>query len=65
LDGGHRPAVGPDGPGGVEIAPPRLGTLTAVTTNLRAGYLRRNDVPYSENAVVAEYLDRVTEFGND
>ena len=28
-------------------------------------YLRRNGVPYSENAVVTEYLDRVTEFGND
>jgi hypothetical protein len=26
-----------------------------VTTNLRAGYLRKNGVPYSENATVTEY----------
>jgi hypothetical protein len=31
--------------------------LTVVTTNLRAGYLRRNGVPYSENATVTEYFD--------
>jgi hypothetical protein len=28
-----------------------------VTTNLRAGYLRKNGVPYSENAVLTEYWD--------
>jgi hypothetical protein len=28
-----------------------------VTTNLRAGYLRKNGVPYSENAVLTEYVD--------
>jgi len=28
-----------------------------VTTNLRAGYLRKNGVPYSENATVTEYFD--------
>jgi hypothetical protein len=33
------------------------GSLTVVTTNARAGYLRRNGVPYSENAVVTEYFD--------
>jgi hypothetical protein len=27
------------------------------TTNLRAGYLRKNGVPYSERAVVSEYFD--------
>jgi hypothetical protein len=32
-------------------------TLKVVTTNLRAGYLRKNGVPYSENAVVTEYFD--------
>jgi hypothetical protein len=26
-----------------------------VTTNLRAGYLRKNGVPYSENATITEY----------
>lgn len=39
---------------------PRKGNLKAVTTNLKAGYLRKNGVPYSENAVVTEYFDRLT-----
>jgi len=33
------------------------GSLTVVTTNLKAGYLRKNGVPYSENATVTEYFD--------
>lgn len=33
-------------------------SLKVVTTNLRPGYLRKNGVPYSENAVVTEYFDR-------
>lgn len=37
--------------------PPRGGSLTVVTTNMRAGYLRKNGVPYSENARVTEYFD--------
>ena len=49
----------------LQTAPPRMGSLKVVTTNLRAGYLRRNGVPYSENATVTEYFDRLTEFGND
>ena len=32
-------------------------SLKAVTTNLQSGYLRKNGVPYSENAVVTEYFD--------
>jgi hypothetical protein len=32
-------------------------TLTVVTTNMLAGYLRRNGVPYSENATVTEHFD--------
>jgi len=36
---------------------PSTGSLTVVTTNLRAGYLRKNGVPYSENARVTEYFD--------
>ncbi|HEY1242612.1 MAG TPA: hypothetical protein VGF16_18750 [Bryobacteraceae bacterium] len=35
----------------------RPDSLKVVTTNLRAGYLRKNGVPYSENAVVTEYFD--------
>ena len=45
------------GPPGANIAPPRGGSLTVVTTNMRAGYLRKNGVPYSENARVTEYFD--------
>jgi hypothetical protein len=47
------------------VARPATGSLKVVTTNLRPGYLRKNGVPYSENAVVTEYYDRVSMFGND
>ena len=33
---------------------PTGGSLQVVTRNLRAGYLRKNGVPYSENAVMTE-----------
>jgi len=42
-----------DAPGVV----PTGGSLRVVTTNLRAGYLRKNGVPYSENAVMTEHWD--------
>jgi hypothetical protein len=35
----------------------QAGSLNVVTTNMRAGYLRKNGVPYSENARVTEYFD--------
>ena len=39
-------------------APPvKGGSLKVVTKNLRAGYLRKNGVPYSENADLTEYFD--------
>ena len=38
-------------------AAPRFGSLKAVTTNLRPGYLRKNGVPYSDRAVFTEYWD--------
>ena len=41
--------------------PPVTGTLEVVTTGMRAGYLRKNGVPYSENAVVTEHLDLLTQ----
>ena len=37
---------------------PKTGSLTVATDRLRPGYLRKNGVPYSENAVVTEYFDR-------
>jgi len=36
------------------------GSLDVVTTNLSAGYLRPNGVPYSERAVVKEFFDTFT-----
>jgi len=44
---------------------PPMGSLKAVTTNLRAGYLRKNGLPYSEDALLTEYFSRVSAFGND
>jgi len=42
---------------------PRGGSLKVVTTHMRPGYLRKNGVPYSENAVVTEYFDRHSDYG--
>lgn len=56
-------------PGGLGVslqqAPPRVGALKVVTTNVRAGYLRRNGVPYSENVTMTEYVDRQMAEGLD
>jgi hypothetical protein len=46
----------PDGTRG----PLEWGTLKVNTTGMRAGYLRKNGVPYSENAAVTEYFDRLS-----
>lgn len=39
-------------------------TLKVVTQNLTQGYIRRNGVPYSENAIVTEYYDRHDTYGD-
>jgi hypothetical protein len=39
--------------------------LKVTTTRMRAGYLRRNGVPYSESASLQEYFDRFTEPNGD
>ena len=48
-------------PGGGRGAPPGAAvsgaSMTVVTTNMRAGYLRKNGVPYSEDARVTEHFD--------
>lgn len=36
---------------------PTAGSLKVTTTRLRAGYLRKNGVPYSENTLLTEYYD--------
>jgi hypothetical protein len=43
----------------------RAGSLKVITTNFKPGYLRKNGVPYSANAVLTEYFDRVTEPNGD
>jgi hypothetical protein len=52
----------PAGRGGgttrLEGAPTPGGALKVVTTRMRAGYLRKNGVPYSANAVLTEYFHR-------
>jgi hypothetical protein len=40
-------------------APPKTGTLKVVTTGLLPGYLRKNGVPYSDKAVLTEYVNLV------
>ena len=55
LPGGGR---GRGGAGG-------FGSLKVVTTRARAGYLQRNGVPYSENAVVTEFFNRTREDNGD
>jgi hypothetical protein len=42
-------------------ARPNGGALKVVTNQLRAGYLRKNGVPFSENAVVTEYFNVYTD----
>ncbi len=56
---GLRPA--PRGGG----ARPAGGSLKVVTTNIKAGYLRKNGVPYSANAELTEYYDRTNEPNGD
>ena len=48
-------------------APPPLvgGSLKVVTTVMRPGYLRKNGVPYGEQAVMTEFFDRHEDFGRE
>jgi hypothetical protein len=57
---GGAPGAAPAAP-----PPPPPGALKVVTTDLRPGYLRKNGVPYSADAVVTEYYDRLSMFGAD
>jgi len=68
------PGAGPAGPPvpggggqGLRGGPPprgatalqRGGSLKVVTTNFKEGYLRKNGVPYSEQATITEYIHRL------
>ena len=44
---------------------PRYGSLKVITTHMKAGYLRKNGVPYSENAVCHGVFDRHNESNGD
>src|SRR4029079_9994645 len=37
------------------------GTLQVTTSGLKAGFLRKNGVPYSENATLTEYFELITQ----
>ena len=56
-------------PGGLGVSlqqgPGKVGALKVITTNLKAGYLRKNGVPYSEDTTMTEYFDRLTAYGTD
>jgi hypothetical protein len=53
------------GRGGQGGGQPRAGSLKVITTHMRPGYLQKNGVPYSGNAVVTEYFDRTNESNGD
>lgn len=44
---------------------PVNGSLKVMTSHLKAGYLRKNGVPYSDNATIAEYYDLLQERNGD
>jgi len=47
------------------FGPHKPGSLKATTTHIRAGYLRKNGVPYSAGAVVTEYWDEMKDPNSD
>ena len=52
--------------GGPELSPALAegGALKVVTTSFRAGYLRKNGVPYGESASITEYFHRLPDAPN-
>jgi hypothetical protein len=59
--------LAPAGPGrgGAPVEPPVSGSLKVITTKMKAGYVRRNGVPYSANAHMTEFFDRTSEPNGD
>jgi hypothetical protein len=53
------------GPGGRRAATVSGGDLKVTTTRMRPGYLQKNGVPYSGNAVLTEYFHRTIEDNGD
>jgi len=52
-------------PAGRQSGTSTSGNLKVVTTNMVPGYIRKNGVPYSEKAVLTEYVNRLTGEQND
>ena len=52
---------GRGGPAPAAAAPTGSGSLRVVTTHMKSGYIRKNGVPYSVNAVLTEHYDIVDE----
>jgi hypothetical protein len=52
-------------PGGRGAAGLLSGSLKVVTSQMKAGYLMKNGIPYSSNTVVTEYFDRIDETNGD
>jgi hypothetical protein len=61
---GGRPQLG-FGMRTVDTGLPREGYLKVITTHMRPGYLRKNGVPYSADAVLEEYFDTFKELNGD
>jgi hypothetical protein len=53
------------GNGSANEPPQGKGSLKVTTSHLKAGYLRKNGVPYSENAALVEYWDMLKEHNGD
>ncbi len=62
---GLAPAPPAQGGRGRMGGPALSGSLKVVTKDMRPGYVRRNGVPYSENALLTEFFDRTTEPNGD
>jgi hypothetical protein len=65
MTAGARGPVPGGGAGGAFAVPRPVGTLKVVTTKMKSGYLRKNGIPYSDKAVVTEYIDRTDEPNGD
>ena len=53
------------GGGGFGVGNATGGSLKVVTKGMKPGYLRKNGVPYSADAVITEYFDRFDLPGGD
>jgi hypothetical protein len=62
---GQAPFAGGQAGGQNALAGNLSGAARIFTTHMRPGYLRRNGVPYSANAVLTEFLDRTSEPNGD